>query len=78
VALVNLSHSLSTVRRYATVKEVRSHSERGEAAVPWMVETVATLPCCGMGVTAPVALRVWAPYDGSLADLVERRPAPEP
>ena len=30
VVLINLSHSLSTMRQYATVKEVRSHSERGE------------------------------------------------
>ena len=54
VMLINLPHSLSTVRQYATVKEVRAHSEKGEAAVPRVVGTVDTLPCCGMGVIAPV------------------------
>jgi hypothetical protein len=28
VVLINLPHSLSTVRQYATVKEVRAHSEK--------------------------------------------------
>ena len=78
VVLINLPHSLSTVRRYATVKEVRSHSERGEAAVPRVVGTVNTLPCCGMGVIAPVTSWVRAPCGGSLAAQVEWGPAPEP
>jgi hypothetical protein len=60
------------------VKEVRPHSERGKTAVPRVVETVATLSCCGMGVTVPVTSRVRTPCGGSLTDLVERRPAPEP
>jgi len=59
------------------VEVVRSHSERGKAAVPRVVGTVATLPCCGMGVTAPVTSWVRASRVGSLADPVERRPAPE-
>jgi len=36
------------------VKEVRLHSERGEATVTGVVGIVATMPCCDMGVTAPV------------------------
>ena len=51
VVLINLPHSLSTVRQYATVKEVRAHSEKGDAAVPRVVGTVDTLPCCGMGAS---------------------------
>jgi len=60
---INLSHSPFTVRRY--------HSERGKAAVTRVVGIVATMPCCGMGVTAPVASWVRAPCVGSLA-LVRR------
>jgi len=43
-----------------------------------VVGTVVTLPCYGMGVIAPVTSWVRAPCGGSLADLVERGPAPEP
>ena len=78
MVLINLPHSLSTVRQYATVKEVRMHSERGKATVTRVVGTVGTLPCCGMGVIALVTSGVRAPYGGSLVDLVERGPAPEP
>ena len=78
VMLINLPHSLFIVRWYTTVKEVRSHSERGKAAVPRVVGTVATLSYCGMRVTARVTSWVRAPCGGSLADPVERRPAPEP
>jgi len=49
VTLVNLSHSSFTVRRYTIVKEVRLHSERGEAAVTRVVGIVATMPCYDMG-----------------------------
>ena len=35
------------------MKKVKSHSEGGKAAVTRVVGIVATLPCCGMGVTAP-------------------------
>ena len=69
--LINLSHSSFTVRRCTTVKEVRLHSERGKAAVSRVVGTVATLPCCGMGVTAPVMSWVRAPCVGNFA-LVKR------
>ena len=65
--LINVPHSPFTVRRYTTVKGVRLHSERGKAAVTRVVGTVATLPCCGMGVTAPVTSWVQAPCVGSLA-----------
>ena len=78
VVLINLSHSLSTVRRYATVKEVRSHSERGEAAVLGVVGTVVALPCRSMGVIASVMSWVRASCGGSLAAQVEWGPAPEP
>ena len=54
MTLINFPHPFFTVRRYTTVKVVRSHSERGKAAVPRVVGIVVTLPCCGMGVTAPV------------------------
>jgi hypothetical protein len=54
VTLINFPHPFFTVKRYTTVKVVRSHSERGKAAVPRVVGIVVTLPCCGMGVTAPV------------------------
>ena len=66
VTLVNLSHSSFTVRRYTTVKEVRLHSERGEATVTGVVGIVATMPCCDMRVTAPVTSWVRAPCVGSL------------
>jgi len=66
------------VRQYATVKEVRAHSERGKAAVPRVVGTVATLPCCDMGVIALVSSWVRAPCGRGLAILVDRDPAPEP
>ena len=69
--LINLSHSPFTVRRYTRVKEVRLHSERGEAAVTRVVGTVATMPCCGMGITAPVTSWVRASCVESLA-LVRR------
>jgi len=49
------------------VKEVRLHSERGKAIVPRVVGIVATMPCCDMGVTAPVVSWVQAPCVGSLA-----------
>jgi hypothetical protein len=75
VVLINLPHSLSTVRRYATVKEVRAHSGKGDAEV---VGIVVALPCCGMEAIASVTSGVWAPYGGSLVDLVERDPAPDP
>ena len=61
--LINLPHSLSTVRQYTTVKEVRSHSERGKAAVPRVVGIVVALPCCGMeaiaSVMSPSLLEEW-------------------
>ena len=78
MTLVNLPHPFFTVRQYTTVKEVRLHSERGKATVTRVVGTVAALPCCGMGVIAPVTSWVRAMCGGSLADLVERSPAPEP
>ena len=40
--------------RYTTVKDVRSHSERGKVAVLRVVGIVANTPCCDMGVTASV------------------------
>jgi len=43
-----------------------------------VVGTVGTLPCCGMGVIALVTSWVRTPYGGSLVDLVERGPTPEP
>jgi len=61
VVLINLSHSSFTVRQYTIVKEVRLHSERGKVAVSRVVGIVATMPCCDMGVTAPVTSWVWAP-----------------
>jgi len=67
VMLINLSHSPFAVRRYTTVKEVRLHSERDKAAVTRVVGIVATMPCCVMGVTAPVTSWVRAPCVGSLA-----------
>jgi len=67
VALINLPHSSFTVRQYTTVKEVRLHSERGKAVVTRVVGIVATMPCCDMGVTAPVTSWVRAPCVGSLA-----------
>ena len=78
MVLIYLSHSLSTVRQYATVKEVRMYSDRGKATVPGVVGTVGTLPCHGMEVIALVTSRVWAPYGESLIDLVDRDPVPEP
>jgi len=54
VMLINLSHSSFTVRLFTTVKEVGLDSERGKAAVSRVVGIVDTLPCCGMGVIAPV------------------------
>ena len=78
MVLINLSHSLSTVRQDAIVKEVRMYSDKGKATVPGVVGTVGTLPCCGMGVIALVTSGVRAPYGGSLDDLVERGPAREP
>ena len=75
--LINLPHSLSTVRQYATVKEVKMHSDRGTTTVTGVVGTVGALPCCGMGVIALVTPGVRAPYGGSLVDLVGRGPAPE-
>jgi len=54
------------------------HSDRGKATVTGVVGTVGALPCCGMGVIALVTSGVRAPYGGSLVDLVERGPAPEP
>jgi len=65
--LINLSHPPFTVRRYTTVKEVRLYSEKGKAAVSRVVGTVAIMPCCGMGVTAPVTSWVWAPCVGNFA-----------
>jgi len=70
--VINLSHSSFTVRRYITVKEVRLDSERGKAVVSRVVGIVATMPCCDMGVIAPVTSWVRAPCVGSLA-LVGRR-----
>ena len=67
VMLIIPSHSPFTVRQYTTVKEVRLHSERGKAAVPRVVGTVATTPCCVIGITAPVTSWVRAPCVGSLA-----------
>ena len=78
MVLINLPHSLSTVRRYATVKEVRAHSGKGDAAVHKVVGIVVALPCCGMEAIASVTSGVWALYGGSLVDLVERDPAPDP
>jgi len=49
------------------VKEVRLYSGRGKAAVTRVVGIVTTMPCCSMGVTAPVTSRVRAPCVGSLA-----------
>ena len=54
VVLIYLSLSLSTVRQYAAVKEVRAHSEKGDAAVPRVVGIVVALPCCGMEAIASV------------------------
>jgi len=65
VTLVNLPHTSFTVKRY-TVKEVRLHSKRGKATVAGVVGIVATMPCRGMGVTAPVTSWVRAPCVGSL------------
>jgi len=67
VMLVSQIHSFSTVKRYITVKEVRLHSERGKATVTRVVGIVATVPCCDMGVTAPVMSWVRAPCIESLA-----------
>jgi len=67
VTLINLPHSSFTVRQYITVKEVRLHSERGKATVTRVVEIVATMPYCDMGVTAPVTSRVRVPCVESLA-----------
>jgi len=67
VTLINLSHAPFTVRRYATVKEVRFHSERGATTVAGVVGIVATMPCHGMGITASIMSRVRAPCVGSLA-----------
>jgi len=53
------------------MKEVRLHSERGEAAVTRVVGIIATMPCCGMGVTAPVTSWVRVTCVESLA-LVRR------
>ena len=78
VALINLPHSLSSVRQHATVKEVKVHSERGRAVVPRVVGTVVNLPCCGTGVIAPITSWVWVSCGRSLAALVDRDPAPEP
>ena len=69
--LVNLPHSSFTVRQYTTVKEVRLHSERDKATVTRVVRIVATMPCCGMGITAPVTSWVRASCVESLA-LVRR------
>jgi len=66
VTLINLLHSSFTVRQYTTVKEVRLHSKRGKATVTRVVGIVATMPCCDMGVTAPITSRVRAPCVGSL------------
>ena len=77
MVLINLPHSLSTVRLYATVKEVRAHSEKGDAAVPRVVGTVVALPCCGMGDIASVMSWVRAPCGGSLAAQVEWGLVPE-
>ena len=77
MTLVNLPHPFFAVRQYATVKEIRLHSERGKATVTRVVGTVDTLPCCGMGVIAPVTSWVRAPCGGNLVDLVERGPASE-
>jgi len=55
VMLVNLPHSFFTVRRYSIVKGVRLYSKRGKATVTRVVGIVATMPCCDMGVTTPVA-----------------------
>ena len=67
MTLINLPHSSFTTRQYTTVKEVRLHSERGRAIVTRVVRIVATMPCCDMGVTAPVTLWVRVPFVGSLA-----------
>ena len=67
VIVINLPHSLSTVRQYATVKEVWAYSKKDVAAVPWVVGTVDTLPCRGMGVIASVTSWVRSSCGGSLA-----------
>ena len=55
------------MRRYTTVKEVRSHSERVKVTVTGVVGIVAAMPCCDMGVTAPVLSWVRVPCVGRLA-----------
>jgi len=77
--LINLPHSSFTVRQYTTVKEVRLHSERGKATVARVVGIVATMPCCDIGVTAPVMSTVRALCVGSFASIwwgVVWRPSP--
>ena len=71
---------LFTVRRYITVKEVRLHSERGKATVAGVVGIVASMPCCGTGVTAPVTSWVRTSCAGSLVPgaRVKRRWRPTP
>jgi len=66
VTLVNLPHTSFTVRRYTTAKEIRLHSKRGKATLAVVVGIVTTMPCRGMGVTAPVTSWVQAPCVGSL------------
>jgi len=65
--LINLPHSSFTVGQYTTVKEVRLHSHRGKATVTRVAGIVASMPCCDMGVTAPVTSWVRAACVGSLA-----------
>ena len=48
------------------MKEVWWHSKRGKATVTGVVEIVATMPWCGMEVTASVTLRVRALRVGRL------------
>jgi len=78
VVLINLSHSLPTVRQRAIVKGVWMYSDRGKATVTGVVGTVGTLPCHGMEVIALVTSRVWASYGESLVDRVDRDPASGP
>ena len=57
------------------MKEVRAHSEKGDAAVPRVVGIVVALSCRGMEAIVSVMSWVRAPCGGSLAAQAEWRPS---
>ena len=77
MVLINLSHSLPTVRQRATVKGVRMYSDRGKGTMTRVVGIVIALPYRGMEAVASVMSWVRAPCGGSLAAQAEwvRRPS---